>query len=128
MSQLIDTWAGDGVLINRRTGARRSATNIANEVALANHHLKPLIGSRMVESLTKGDIERLRNQISTGQTRTARKGRKRGLIKVAGGEGTATRTIRLLSSILSYAVDQVWRDNQGEVCCRRTRREEGIMT
>jgi hypothetical protein len=31
---------------------------------------------------------------------------RRGLIKVAGGEGTATRTIRLLSSILSYAVDQ----------------------
>jgi integrase len=106
VSQLIDTWAGDGVLINRRTGARRSATNIANEVALATHHLKPLIGSRMVENLTKGDIERLRNQIATGQTRTTRKGRKRGLIKVAGGEGTATRTIRLLSSILSYAVDQ----------------------
>jgi len=105
IAQLIDAWSKDGALTNRRTGARRRAVNVAGEIALANHHIRPLIGTRKVDSLTKGDIQRLRNQIATGQTRTRRKGRSRGLIKVTGGEGTATRTIRLLSSILSYAVD-----------------------
>jgi integrase len=105
VAQLIDAWSRDGVLTNRRTGARRSEVNVAGEIALANHHIRPLIGSRKVESLTKGDIQRLRTQIATGESRTRRKGRKRGLILVSGGDGTATRTIRLLSSILSYAVD-----------------------
>ena len=106
VSQLIDAWSKDGVLTNRRTGARRSPANIAGEIALANHHIRPLIGSRKVDSLTKGDIQRLRTQIASGETRTKRRGRKRGLIKVSGGEGTAARTIRLFSSILSYAVDR----------------------
>lgn len=105
VSQLIDAWAKDGVLTNRRTGARRKQANIDNEIALANHHIRPMIGGRTVDSLIKGDIQRLRNQIANGETKTKRKGRKRGLIKVTGGEGTATRTIRLFSSILSYAVD-----------------------
>jgi integrase len=105
VAQLIDAWSKDGVLTNRRTGARRSQVNVAGEIALANHHIRPLIGSRKVDSLTKGDIQRLRTQIATGESRTRRKGRKRGVIKVSGGDGTATRTIRLLSSILSYAVD-----------------------
>lgn len=105
VSQLIDAWAKDGVLTNRRTGARRKQVNIDNEIALANHHIRRLLGSRTVDSLVKGDIQRLRTQISSGETRTKRKGRKRGLIKVTGGEGTAVRTVRLFSSILSYAVD-----------------------
>jgi integrase len=105
VAQLIDAWSKDGVLTNRRTGARRSKVNVAGEIALANHHIRPLVGSRKLDSLTKGDIQRLRTQIATGESRTSRKGRKRGLIKVSGGDGTATRTIRLLSSILSYAVD-----------------------
>ncbi len=105
VSQLIDAWAIDGALNNRRTGARRKQVNIDQDVALANHHIRPLIGRRTVESLIKGDIQRVRTQIAAGDSRIRRKGRRRGLVKVTGGEGTATRTIRLFSSILSYAVD-----------------------
>ncbi len=106
VNQLIDAWSADGALTNRRTGVRRSQANIDNDVAFANHHVRTLIGGRTVDSLIKGDIERLRTQIASGQSKTKRKGRKRGLIKVTGGEGTATRTVRLFSSILSYAVDR----------------------
>jgi hypothetical protein len=105
VSQLIDAWANDGALTNRRIGARRKQVNIDQDVALANHHICPLIGSRPVESLIKGDIQRVRTQIATGESRVRRKGRKRGVIEVTGGDGTAIRTIRLFSSILSYAVD-----------------------
>lgn len=105
VSQLIDAWSKDGALNNRRTGARRKQVNVDQDIALANHHIRPLIGNRTVDSLIKGDIQRVRTQIAAGESKTRRKGRKRGLIKVTGGEGTATRTIRLFSSILSYAVD-----------------------
>ncbi len=105
VAQLIDAWSVDGALNNRRTGVRRKQVNIDQDIALANHHIRPLIGRRTVESLVKGDIQRVRTQIASGESKTKRKGRKRGLIKVKGGEGTATRTIRLFSSILSYAVD-----------------------
>lgn len=105
VSELIDEWSKGGALINRRTGTKRQQVNINNDIALANHHLKPLIGSRPLERLSKGDIQLLRNQIAAGDSKTTRKGRRRGKINVTGGEGTATRTIRLLSSILSYAVD-----------------------
>lgn len=105
VSQLIDAWSKDGVLINRRTGAARKQVNITNEIALANHHIRRLLGSRTVESLIRGDIQRLRAQIATGETTATRKGRRRGIIKVTGGQGTAVRTVRLFSSILSYAVD-----------------------
>jgi integrase len=46
-----------------------------------------------------------RIRIATGESRTSRKGRKRGLIRVSGGDGAAARTIRLLPSILFYAID-----------------------
>ncbi len=105
VGQLIDTWSKDGALINRRTGAPRKQVNVNNEIALANHHIRRLLGSRTVDSLIKGDIQRLRTQIATGETKVNRKGRKRGLIKVTGGQGTAVRAVRLFSSILSYAVD-----------------------
>ncbi len=105
VSQLIDAWAIDGALNNRRTGVKRKQVNIDQDVALANHHIRPLIGRRTVESLIKGDIQQVRTQIAAGDSRIRRKGRRRGLVKVTGGEGTATRTIRLFSSILSYAVD-----------------------
>lgn len=105
VGQLIDTWSKDGALINRRTGAPRKQVNVNNEIALANHHIRRLLGSRTVDSLIKGDIQRLRTQIATGETNVNRKGRKRGLIKVTGGQGAAVRTVRLFSSILSYAVD-----------------------
>lgn len=105
VGQLIDAWSIDGALINRRTGAPRKQSNINNEVALANHHIRRLLGSRTVDSLVKGDIQRLRTQIATGETKAKRKGRRRGLIKVTGGQGTAVRAVRLFSSILSYAVD-----------------------
>ena len=105
VSELIDEWSKGGALINRRTGAKRQQVNINNDIALANHHLKPLISNRTLQSLSKGDIQLLRNRIAGGDSSATRKGRRRGKINVTGGEGTATRTIRLFSSILSYAVD-----------------------
>lgn len=105
VAQLIDAWSRHGTLLNRRTGARRKQVNIDQDTAQANHHIRALLATRTVDSLNKGDIIRLRAQIATGETTAKRKGRNRRLIKVTGGDGAAVRTVRLFSSILSYAVD-----------------------
>lgn len=105
IAQLIDAWATGGAPINRRTGELRKQVNVDQDIAQANHHIRRLLGTRTVESLTKADALRLRTQIAKGETKVKRKGKKRGLIEVSGGDGTAVRTVRLLSSILSYAVD-----------------------
>jgi hypothetical protein len=74
VAQLIDAWSVDGALNNRRTGVRRKQVNIDQDVALANHHIRPLIGRRTVESLVKGDIQRVRTQIATGESKSKTEG------------------------------------------------------
>lgn len=70
----------------------------------------------------------MRNRIAGGDTKTTRKGRRRGKINVTGGEGTATRTIRLFSSILSYAVDMELIREIPPLASGSSRADSGIAT
>ena len=106
VNDLLDLWLREGVQINRRTGERRKERNIRGETGLVNAHLRRLLGKKSLAELTRGDIERMRASIATGETRERKKGRPRGIVNIRGGEGTAARTVRLLSSILSFAVDR----------------------
>lgn len=106
VSNLLDLWAQEGVVTNRRTGEPRSAHNIAGELGLVEAHIRPLLGKVDLAKLTRTDVEKARRAIANGATATNKPGRLRGRIRVVGGEGTATRTIRLLSSILSFAEDR----------------------
>jgi integrase len=106
VNQLLEIWEREGVITNRRTGAPRAAHNIAGELGMVEAHIRPLLGKLELPKLTKADIEKARRAIATGATATTKPGRLRGRIRVVGGEGTATRTIRLLSSILSFAEDR----------------------
>jgi integrase len=66
-------------------------------------HLRPLLGKRVLEALTPSDIEIAHSKIIDGKTAMdAPSGKKRGRVRVRGGEGTARMAIRLLRSILSW--------------------------
>ncbi|MFZ4072549.1 MAG: integrase, partial [Caulobacterales bacterium] len=106
VAELLEIWTREGVVTNRRTGAPRSAHNIAGELGIVEAHIRPLLGKVELSKLTRADIDKARRAIATGATATTKPGRLRGRIRVVGGEGTATRTIRLLSSILSFAEDR----------------------
>lgn len=106
VADLLEIWTREGVITNRRTGAPRTAHNIAGELGMVEAHIRPLLGKVELSKLTRADIERARRAIATGATATTKPGRLRGRIRVTGGEGTATRTIRLLSSILAFAEDR----------------------
>lgn len=106
VARVIDLWAEEAASINRRTGKPRQKAGVLNDINRLNAHVKPLIGLRPIGALSKGDVEKLRDDITKGKTACVVKTRKYGLRQVKGGEGTAKRTISTFKSVLSFAVDR----------------------
>ena len=85
-------------------GAKAPSTQAIDRGRI-DRHLRPLIGNITLVALTAADVENAHRAIRTGKTATnAKSGKKRGRIRVTGGDGTARMAIRLLRSILSWAV------------------------
>ena len=63
-------------------------------------HVKPLIGSRRVDSLTIADIEKFQADIAAGKTAKDREGRGG---QTTGGTGVAGRTVGMLHTIFEQA-------------------------
>ncbi|MGD9638280.1 MAG: tyrosine-type recombinase/integrase [Alphaproteobacteria bacterium] len=68
-------------------------------------HIKPLIGTRGVKTLNRGDIEKFMYDIIKGDKirKIAKSDKKRGVSRVTGGETAASRTVQLLGAILEFA-------------------------
>jgi integrase len=65
-------------------------------------HIKPLLGARLVSSLTLRDIERMQSDIAAGKSARGRKAGRGG--KSTGGSGVASRTVGTLRGLLGHAV------------------------
>jgi integrase len=98
---LID--AVSGRLLTRRHIAKKSST-LATDRGRIERHIKPLLGSLRVSSVTRSDVEEFMHAVAEGKTATRTKTKPRGVANVRGGKGAATRTVGLLGAILSYAV------------------------
>jgi len=105
VSELIDEWM-EGAGRRNRHGKVRSEQSQAFDRGRLNHHVKPVIGRLKVSDVRRQDIERLRDAIAAGQTANTAKTKKRGVARVSGGEGAATRTLRTLSCVFGYAVQR----------------------
>jgi integrase len=57
-----------------------------------------------VGAVTREDIEAFMHDVAAGKTASRTKTKPRGLARVRGGKGTATRTMGLLGAIFAYAV------------------------
>jgi integrase len=69
-------------------------------------HLRPLLGGKRADAITRADIERLLNDVMKGRTAaSAPKKRRPGSI-AKGGTGVAAQCVRLASAILQFAVDR----------------------
>jgi len=78
------------------------ASTLKNDRARIEQHIKPLLGSRSLRTLTLGDIERMQAEIAQGSTRAAKRRKGRGA-SAKGGEGVAGRTVATLRAILGHA-------------------------
>lgn len=89
----------------------KKASTIATDRGRIEHHIKPLLGKKKVKAVTKQDIEKFMRDVAAGKTATVVKTGKQGKAIVTGGKGTATRTVRLLGGIFTWAVSQQMRSD-----------------
>lgn len=86
---------------------RKAASTQAIDRGRIEHHLRPQLGTVPLLALTMADVERAQRSIRSGKTAIDRpSGKKRGRIRVTGGEGSARMAVRLLRAILSWGLRQ----------------------
>ena len=86
-------------------GKIKKASTLALDGIRIESHIKPLIGSRTVASLTLKDVERVQADIAAGKTAKARRTEGRGGM-ATGGRTQAARTVGMLGAILEFAKRQ----------------------
>jgi integrase len=85
-------------------GKPKKASTLAIDKGRIARHIKPLLGGLAIAAVTREDVERFMHAVAEGETAARTKTKKRGLARVTGGKGTATRTVGLLGAIFTYAV------------------------
>ena len=108
VAELCAQWLETDALRSRMRGPRfgtlRDPKNVKHNAGQIKRNINPLIGSVKIKELTRKQIEKMRDDISSGKTAADIKTGVRGRARVTGGPGTARKVVRTLSSILSYAV------------------------
>src|SRR6516162_9336511 len=106
ISELCDLYlagATAGRLMTRRRSPKKAST-LATDFGRIERHIKPLLGRRTTGAVTREDVEAFMHDVAAGKTASKTKTKPRGLARVRGGRGTATRTMGLLGAIFAYAV------------------------
>jgi integrase len=87
-----------------RAGEHKSKTTISTDEGRVKRHIKPLLGKMKAKDVSKLDVEKFRDSVSSGKTKVnVKTDKKGGRSIVKGGAGTASRTLGLLGAIFSYA-------------------------
>lgn len=90
---------------------KRASSWAADKTAF-NRHLVPMLGKRRLESLTTIDLTKWQSDVASGKTAKQEKMGVRGLARVTGGKGAATRGMLAVSAMLSWCVKRkLLRDN-----------------
>jgi integrase len=107
VGQLCDLYVADakeGRLLTRRKVSKKPSTLLTDRYRI-ERHIKPLMGTLAVSSVTRDDVDEFMHAVAAGKTASrAKTSRERGLARVTGGKGTASRTVGLLGAIFTYAV------------------------
>ncbi len=98
LAQLCDLYMIEGV-------DNKKASTLVSDKSRISSHIKPLLGKKRIGEIKRTDIERMMRDIANGKTaRSSGTGKNLSIVK--GGKGAATRTVRFLGGILSWAVSQ----------------------
>ena len=90
-------------LVTTRFNKAKKASTIAIDEGRVARHIKPLIGSTIVASLTRPAVQKMADAIAAGKTAGTFKTKARGKAVVEGGAGTAARVVELLGGIWTWA-------------------------
>ena len=98
IADLCDRYVAEGC-------ALKKPSTIATDRGRIERHIKPLIGKRRVNDLTGAEVDKMMRDIAAGRIKGEHLD-KHGNPIALGGKGTATRTVRLLGGIFTWAVKQ----------------------
>lgn len=90
-------------LVTTRFGRAKKSSTIAIDEGRVSRHILPLLGARAAKSLTRADVQRMADSIAAGKTAATIKTKARGVARVTGGAGTATRIVGLFGGIWTWA-------------------------
>lgn len=102
VSKLIDLYLEEG----RASKPNKREISWRQDKSNLNRHVKPLIGRKLVSSLTKTDLTRMVTAITAGETATVEKTKARGKAVVKGGGGTAARSYSTARAMFSWAIEE----------------------
>lgn len=97
LSQLCSEYLDQGV-------ENKKASTLATDRSRISRHIIPLLGKKRIGEVKQADVSRFLRDIATGRTARDVKTIKHGRSIVKGGKGAATRTVRLLGGIFTYAI------------------------
>jgi integrase len=86
-------------------GRAKKVSTLDIDAGRINRHIKPLLGKNDVRNVTANDVRAFMHDVRLGKTAVTERTKPRGVARVTGGEGTARRTMGLLGSIFSYAIE-----------------------
>lgn len=87
-------------------GRPKKPRTIETDRSNVERHVKPLLGKKRLDQVTRLDIERFQRDVAAGKTALQQKTKRHGLARVRGGKGIAARTTSVLAAILNWAVQQ----------------------
>jgi integrase len=97
--ELCDLYLREGV-------AHKKASTLKADRGRIELHLKPLLGKKRADAVSRADVERLLTEVKAGKT-GASAGAKRGRGALAkGGAGVAAQCVALVSAILQFAMER----------------------
>ena len=106
ISELCDLYIAEG-------STHKKSSTLKVDLGRIRHHLKPFLGTKRVDSVTRADAERLLVAVSAGRTATAHPktgGRPAGSLP-RGGSGVAAQCVTLLAILLEFAKRRGLRDD-----------------
>ncbi|MGV2981196.1 tyrosine-type recombinase/integrase [Camelimonas sp. ID_303_24] len=95
-----------GLVLGKR-GTPKKPSTLVSDRSRIEAQIIPLIGSKRVRDITRADITRFVDAVTSGEARRdVKTQKKRGRSVVRGGKGAAARTTGLLGGIFTWAIDR----------------------
>ncbi len=101
VSDLIDHYLADGPA----TKPAKRASTWAIDASNLNRHLRPLLGRKIANAVSKTEAARAIRDISDGKTEADVRTRPRGRARVTGGQGASRRTRNVAAAMFAWGVE-----------------------
>ncbi len=109
VAELCDAYLLDaraGRVLHR--GRAKSQYTLDIDEGRIRRHIKPRLGHKPLDAVTRTDVERFMHDVMDGVTAVDVKTGPHGRARVTGGRGAAAKAVSLLSAIYTYAMRKRW--------------------